>query len=154
MAAPTHTTRSTPGHEPLKDGHATKITFAADPDVSFWEKEVTPPGVDGGDPISRTTMFNTAWKTYCPRTLKEMTEASLTATYAAEVYTQIIALVNVETTITVAFPGGQKVSFFGYLKTFEPGTAEEGESPECEITIQPTNWDATNNVEAGPVVGT
>lgn len=54
-----HTTRSAPGGTKLGDGFSTKIAFAADADVSLWEKTVTPPGVDGGDAVDTSTMHNT-----------------------------------------------------------------------------------------------
>lgn len=152
MAAPTPTARATPGGIPLKDGHSTKITLASDTDISFWEKQVQPPGIDGGDPVERTTMHNTSWRTFGPRSLKTLTEAQVTAEYDPDVYSQIVAIVNVETTVTVTFKDGSTVAFYGYLRSFEPQEVEEGEPPMCEIVIQPTNWDPANNEEAGPAV--
>ena len=76
MAAPAITARTTPAGIMLKDGYSTKIAFAADPDVSFWEKTVKPPGIDGGDGIEQTTMHNSAYRTMRSRSLKTLTEAS------------------------------------------------------------------------------
>lgn len=154
MAAPTSTNRSTPGSgSPMPDGYQTLIAFEDDPDVSFWEKTVQPPGVDGGDPIDATTMHNTTWRTMRARSLKEMTESSLTVAYDPRVLSQINALINVEQAITVHFPDGSSWTFYGYLRTFEPGENQEGEQPEADITIQPTNWDPDNSAEEGPVYG-
>ena len=153
MAAPTPTARATPGGIPLKDGYPTKITLSADTDIEFWEKSVQPPGIDGGDEIESSTMFNSAWRTMRARSLKTMTEISITAAYDAGLtYTTVATQINNEQTITVTFSDGSTVAFYGYLKTFEPQEVEEGEQPECELTIVATMWDPTNNVEEGPVV--
>jgi hypothetical protein len=62
------------------------------------------------------------------------------------------ALINNETTITVHFPDGSTLAFYGYLKTFEPQEMTEGEQPEAECEFVVTNWDPANRVEAGPVM--
>lgn len=152
MAAPSATARQTPAGIKMDDGHSTLITFAADPDVSFWEKTVTPPGIDGGDAIETHTMHNDEWRTMAPRQLKTLTEMTCTAAYDPDLYNQILALVNVETTVTVRFPDGSTLAFYGYLRVFEPSEMQEGEQPEAEITIQPTNQDPTTGAEEAPVL--
>jgi len=152
MAAPTATARITPPGIPLGDGFSTKITLAGDPNIDFYEKTVQPPGYDGGDAVETTTMFNATWRTMRPRKLMTVTEVKSTAAYDPTVYSQIEAQINIETTITITFPDGSTIAFYGYLKAFEPSDVEEGEQPEAEITIQPTNWDPTNQLEAGPAV--
>ena len=49
MSAPTVTARGTPAGTKLDDGFSTKVAFAADPTIAFFEKTVQPPGFDGGD---------------------------------------------------------------------------------------------------------
>ncbi len=145
------TARQTPAGTALDDGFSTKIAFAADPDVSFWEKTVTPPGVEGGDAIEQTTMFNTAWRTFAARALKTLTDSSVTAAYDPKVYDQIIALINVEGLITVHFPDASTIDFYGFLKDFTPGENSEGEQPEADITIIATNINPSTGAEAAPV---
>lgn len=152
MAAPSHTNRSTPVGIKMDDGHSTKIAFALDPDISFWEKTVTPPGLDGGDPIETKTMHNTRWRTKSPKALVDMTEVSATVAWDPAVYTQILAILNVEGSITVHFPDGSKYTFYGFLQKFEPGEHQEGEQPEATVTICPTNQDPTTGAEEGPVL--
>jgi len=152
MVAPSAISRLAPGGTPLRDGHPTKVTIGEDPDISFWERNVTPPGIDGGDAIETTTYHNSTWRTMLPRSLKTMTEMSVTGTYDPEVYTQMVSQINVNQTITVAFADGSTVAFYGYLKTFEPQENEEGEDPEAEFTIVPTNVDPTDSTtEEAPV---
>lgn len=152
MAAPTPTVRQTPAGIKLDDGHATLVTFAADPDVSFWEKQVKPPGVDGGDPVNTSTMHNVTYSTTAPRTLKTLTAGATTVAYDPAVLTQIVALINVRTTITLTFPDGSTWAFYGFLKSFEPNELQEGNQPEATVNYVPTNYDPTNHVEAGPAV--
>lgn len=153
MAAPATTARVAPGGKWLENGHSTKIAFARDSDVSFWEKTVQPPGIDGGDAVETTTMHNTVWRTMAPRTLKTLTESSLTVAYDPNVYNNILnSLINQSGSITCHFPDGSTLDFFGYLKSFEPSENSEGEQPEADITIVPTNYDPVNDVESSPVL--
>jgi len=142
--------RGTPTGTKLDDGFSIKIAFTADPDVDFWEKTVTPPGIDGGDAIEQTTMHNTAWRTFAARLLKTLTDASITAAYDPLVYDQIVALINVEGLITVHFPDTSTLDFYGFLKSFAPSDHSEGSQPEADLTIVPTNWNPFAGVEAGP----
>lgn len=152
MAAPTPTTRVAPGGIKLDDGFSTVITIALDTDISFWEKTVQPAGIDGGDAIETSTMHNVTWRTMAPRSLKTLTEMSVTAAYDPDLYNQILECINVETTITVEFPDGSTLAFYGFVKSFEPADLSEGEFPEATITIVPTNFDPVNRVEAAPVL--
>ena len=134
----------------IDDGHSTLIEFASNPAVKFYEKEVTPPGVDGGDAIDTTTMRNVKWRTFTPRKLKTLTNSSATVAYDPAVYPQILALINANQLITITFADGSSLDFYGFLKTFTPGPAVEGEQPTAEIEIVPTNKNASG-VETDPV---
>jgi hypothetical protein len=152
MAAPTPTARQTPAGIRLDDGFSAKITFAADPDVSLWEVEVTPFGADGGDAIDTSTQHNTVWRTKSARALKEMTDGSFSAAYDPAVITQLVALINVETTVTYTFPDGSTWAVYGYLRSFTPGALVEGAMPMADCVLTPTNYDPVNKVEAGPAL--
>jgi len=158
MAVPATTTRADPGATNgfdirMDDGHSTKIAFDRDPDVSFWEKTVQPPGVEGGDPIDTTTMHNTTYRTMASQRLITTTAITITAAYDPEVKDQIIAnLVNQEGSITIHYPDGSTEDFFGYLQTFEPQPHVQGEPPEATITVVPTNNDPADGTEQGPVL--
>lgn len=152
MAAPTPTARGTPSGIKLKDGYQSLITFAASTTISLWEKTVTPPGLDGGEPVVQTTMHNTQWRTMAPRALITMTPHTFTAAYDPAVYSSILSLLNVETTVTVTFKDGSTLAFYGFLQKFEPAAMSEGTQPEATVTICPTNFDYVNKVEAAPVL--
>jgi hypothetical protein len=152
MAAPALSARSTPSGILLPDGYQTLISFTANTSVSFWEKTVKPPGVDGGDPIQETTMHNTAWRTMAPRALKTLTESTCVCAYDPNLYNQIVSLINVRTSITVHFPDGSTLVFYGFLQKFEPSEMKEGDQPEATVTICPTNYDPSAHAEASPVL--
>lgn len=151
MAAPAPTVRQTPTGIKLDDGYSTKVTFGRDPDMSVWEKTVKPPGIDGGDAIDTTTMHNTSWRTMAPRSLRTLTEHTFTAAYDPLIYTQILAVLNINDQITVRFPDGSTLAFWGYLKGFEVSDHTEGEQPEATVTVVPTNQDDTG-AEQAPVL--
>jgi hypothetical protein len=152
MAAPTPTTRVSPTGIKLKDGYQTLVTIALDTNIEFWEKAVTPPGMDGMDKIDQTTMHNIRWRTCAPRSLVTLTDAPMTVAYDPQVYTSVLAVLNVETTITERFPDGSTLAYYGFLQKFEPQELTEGAQPEATITIVPTNFDPVNKVEAAPVL--
>jgi hypothetical protein len=154
MSAPAHTARIAPSGNRLDDGFSTIIAFEADPDIKFWEKAVTPPGFDGGDAIPTSTMHNETLRTFAAAALSTMTDASIRVAYDPAVYPQIRALINVEGAITVHFPAGDKLSFFGFLRTFEPDELAEGAQPEATISITCTNQDPVTGDEEDPVYGT
>jgi len=152
MAAPANTVRGTPAGIKLKDGFPTTIAFAANSTVSFWEKEVTPPGLDGGEKVPQSTMLNTALRTFASRGLYELSDVSVKAAYDPNVYNQIISLINTEGSITIKWKDGSTIDFFGYLQKFTPDNVVDGTQPEASITIVCTNWDPVNKVEAAPVL--
>jgi hypothetical protein len=151
MAAPTPTARVEPTGAKLKEGHATKITLAIDTNIEFWEKEVTPPGIEGGEPVMQGDMFSLVWETRVPQALKDMTEVAVTANYDPAVMASAVAAINVPTTITITWPPGGTLAFYGFMRSFKPNPLKKGEQPNAAVVIVPTNWDHINGVEAGPV---
>lgn len=151
MTAPAHTARTVPPDKMLRDGHPTTLAFSLDPDVSLWEKGITPPGIDNGDPIETVTMHTVAWRQSAPRQLKTLTPITLRCGYNPAVYTQLLALVGKEGAVTVHFPNQDRLSLFAYLQTWEPDENTEGENPEGTATIQPTNTDPVTGAEEPPV---
>ena len=134
----------------IDDGFSTTIEFADYSAVSFWEKEVTPPGVSGGGEVDTTTMLNTAWRTRNAKQLKTLSNASFTAAYDPAVYDDIVSMVNQNQLITVTFPDSSTLAFWGWLDEFTPNRLVEGEQPTAEVTIIPSNQNASG-VETAPV---
>lgn len=150
MPAPTPTARVAPTGYKLPDGFKSTITFANQPAVQFWERGVKPPAIDGGDAIDTSTMFNTRWHTMFPRHLLKMDDGTVEAGYDPDFMTVIIGMVNVVDTITITWPDGSTLCFFGFLKKIEFSELKEGEFPICTPTFSPTQANALD-VEFGPV---
>lgn len=151
MTAPATTARGTPAHSFLEDGFSTTVAFALIPTASLFEKTVDPPGIDGGEAVPISTMLNTTWRTFTSRELKSMTPMRIVAAYSSKCYSELVSIINVEGSITIHFPDGSKVDFYGYLQSFEPQTVAEGVQPEAVCIITPTNRDPVAKVEQGPV---
>jgi len=134
----------------IDDGFATLITFSEDSDVSFWEKEVTPPGMSGGGENDTTTMRNTLWRTRAPKSLITLTESTLVAAYDPAVYDSILSMINVNQQITITFPDDSTLVFWGWLDEFTPGNVVEGEQPTATVKIIPSNQNGSG-VETAPI---
>jgi hypothetical protein len=134
----------------MDDGFSTLITLENIPSVKMWEKEVTPPGITSGGPIDTTTMRSTAWRTSSPRKLKSLTAVAATVAFATAAVPDIMAQVGVLQRITLSFPDGATLMFWGWLEEFKPGNFKEGDQPTASISVQPSNHDSAG-AEAAPV---
>lgn len=134
----------------IDDGHQTLITFSLNPNIKFWEKTVTPPGVDGGGENDTTTMHNEVFRTRAPKKLITMTEGSATVAYDPAVYPEIMAMVNQNQLITIHFADGDELDVWGWLNTFDAGEAEEGSQPTADVGFIVSNQDEDGN-EIAPV---
>lgn len=152
MAAPAPTARTDPTGIKLDNGYRSLITFSSDPNINVWEKEVTPPGLDGGDPVVTTTMHNDVWRTKSPSALIEMTDIEVVVAYDPIIYTEALAILNDEITITTTFPDGSTLAAYGFLRSFTPDALVEGEQPEATCVVVITNQDPTTGAEEAPVL--
>ena len=134
----------------IDDGFSTTIGFANYPSVSFWEKEVTPPGMEGGGANEITTMRNTTWRTKAPKKLVSLTDCAFTAAYDPVVYDDVVDMINENQLITITFPDGATLAFWGWLDTFTPNANTEGEQPTAQCNIVPSNQNASGT-ETEPV---
>lgn len=127
----------------IDDGFSTLITFANFTTVKFWEKEVTPPSMEAGGANDTTNMHNTEWRTKAPKKLKTLGESSAKVSYDPKVFEDIPDMLGVNQEITITFPDGSKVKFWGWVDSFNPGSCAEGEAPTADIKIICSNQNAT-----------
>ncbi len=151
MTAPTPAARATPSGRFLGDGYQTLVALTADTNIEFFEVTVTPPGIEMDDPNDTTTMHNVDWRTMSPRTLSKLTDTTITANYDPVVYNSILAIIGTVTVVTIHFPDGSSLCFYGFVKSFQPGELSEGNKPTCTVMIVATNQDPLTCAEAGPV---
>ncbi len=137
----------------IDDGFSTTITLTTPATVKFWEKTVTPPAIDGGGANDTTTMRNTAWRTKAPKKLKTLTQSQTTVAYDPEVYDNILAALNLNQLITIDFPDGSQLAFWGWIDKFTPGEIVEGEQPTATVVVEISNQDDTLT-EIAPVYTT
>jgi hypothetical protein len=136
----------------MKDGHKCFYTFAANPKVSLWEIETTPPGLDIGDKINTTTHWNDDVVTYAAGQLLDVTDGQFTFAYDPKMLTQLLALVGVEQAITVTYPTRDTECFFGFLKSFTKNGLTRNTMPTGTATVVATNVDPINDTEEVPVI--
>ena len=141
MAAPVATARIDPTGIKLPDGYRALITFEDDTNISFWEKDVKPTGIDGGELIPQTTMHNDLVETFYPQSLYRQTEGTSKVAYDPAVITQIMAIINVNQVITVTYRDGTTDAFWGCLRMFERDALQKGTQPEATVTFSPTMMD-------------
>jgi len=156
MASPEVITRVDPSAAPdsyryLTNGCISTIAFSADPNAPLFEIAVTPPGIDNGDEIDTTTMWNDTCRTKIGRCFDDWTPASMRVAYDPEFYSIYNNLLSQNQAITISFPNGDNLTFWGYMKSFIPSEMEDGVFPEADVEIVVSNWDHVNCVEACPV---
>lgn len=137
--------------DPIRDGYATLITLSALPAAKLYEREVTPPQLDGGGSIESASMRNTNWRVKDPKTLVGIGDLVATVMYASVSYSQISALINSPQTITLRWPDGATLQFYGYVDKFAPGGHSEGNLPTATITIVVTLRHPTTGAETSPI---
>jgi hypothetical protein len=115
----------------------------------MWEREVTPPGMDGGGPNDTTTMRNTQWRTRQPKELFSLTTMNYVGLYDPEIYSQLLTVINVNQQIRITYPDTHTLTFWGWLDKMTPNAIVEGAPPTINITIEPSNED-DSGVEAAP----
>jgi hypothetical protein len=153
MSAPTPSNRTLPTGYKMPEGFKSLITCSVNPAINIWEIEVKPPGVESGEAINTTTQQNIAWRTFWLPQLKTLEQITIKFAYDADVMqTDLIGMTGPRgQTITILFPQGTKVAFYGDIMKVEFDPFKEKEFPTGTLTIVPTNTDAAHGyVEAGP----
>jgi hypothetical protein len=79
-----------------------------------------------------------------------LTPITVTAAFATEVIPEIEAQLAVNQLITVTFPDGATLVFWGWLEEFTIASMKEGEQPTATVKFNPGNIDS-DGVEVAPV---
>ena len=153
MAAPTLTARTTPTGYQIPDGYRTTIACAAAPAFQIWEQTVKPGGLEAGEPINNTTMFNTRHRTKRAPKLMDYTPITGKGAYDPDILNnnQAEDLIGFETSFTIHYSTGDTRTFWGYYAKLDFDEMKEKELPMVTYEIVETDWDPVENIEAGPV---
>lgn len=136
----------------IQDGWVSLITILDVPGgapIYLMEREVQPPGLDGGPPIDTTTMRNRVIKTWEPQGLMDYSEITLQCNYDPHVASFLETLVlNKKRRFRLDFPDGAIWLFGGCMYQWTPASLRTGEFPLAEVKIKPTNRDASGLEES------
>lgn len=121
----------------LIDGFKTVYTIAGIT-AKFDEISVQPPEMDSGGEIDQTSMRNTKWRTSAGKQLIKLGPMTAKVKYEPATYPQIQAILGVTKLITITWPDGATLAFYGFVDKFTPDELVEGTRPEASMTIIPT----------------
>jgi len=115
------------------------LTFTLDSlaTFEFYYIDLTPPSVDGGDPISTTLLATTDFHTKMAPELKDIGNIQFTAEYQPDVI--LTAPYGQPGNIAIYFPGQGTMTFRGYLKNFNPDSLKPGERSQGSGEFVVTN---------------
>jgi hypothetical protein len=132
----------------LMDGYQTLISFASAPLLELWEKRVKPPGLDAGGAIDETTMRNQNWRTKHPKALVTMTDCTVVGAWEpAEAYLELLPAMAVVDVITITFPDGTDLLWYGWIDKWDPGELVEGEQPTATVTVIASSMEVVTYTE-------
>lgn len=135
----------------LNDGYQTTIIIANLPDVKLFEVDVTPPSLEAGGVIDTTTMRNATWRTMAGRSLKTLGQMQATVAFASGALEDVLGELGTNQLITIVFPDGSTLAFYGHIESFTPNAFTEGEMPTAALVVQPTLVHPTTGAETAPV---
>jgi len=129
-----------------KDGFGVRITLETS-GVTFKEKSVTPPGIEGQDPVDVTNNSKASFREKYARALKEITPASGSVEYDASQLAAINGAVNVHQFVRLDFEEGDALGFYGFLRNFVPDEMTDGEAPTAALELVPCGVNASGTEE-------
>lgn len=121
------------GH--FTDGGGIRVVFV-NQGISVYEKNVTPGGVEGGDPIDITTNDNTSQRSFAPPRLTSPTPTNLEVTYDETDLAALEAAVDQSDTIRIEWPDDTTRAKVGWLRSVTPNQATEGEQPTAALVVE------------------
>lgn len=128
------------------------ITFESNPDLSIWEKGVTPGGATMDDRKDNSSFQNTKWRTRSPGRLATPEDITVNAGYDPDDLDEIIALLGRRDTITLTFATGTTYAFYGWLDAYSFNEHNETDDPMITLTIAQAHQDWDTCDEEGPAI--
>lgn len=140
----------------LTQGHGTRIYFTSTPILWFEEKSMTPPAIDGGDPINTTVDVagTKRVRLVAPRAKVKMgTAVNLIVAYDPRVfnyYSELNRAIGLNQYILCQFPDSSQLKFLGWIQSFNANAMQEGEQPQANVIITVSNFNLDNNQPEWP----
>lgn len=128
----------------------TSIEFTPDGGI-MWRLnyvDVTPPALDGGEPVDTVVLSTNRWRTKISPNLIDLGNISFTAEYQPEAV--MTAPLNDEGVIRIIIPGEGVLTVRGYLRAITPDSMRVGERATCSGEFVITNTGADGFTEIPP----
>lgn len=128
----------------LKDGYQTLFTAAVIVAKMYKVISLTPPALDGRGSIDQTNMESEITTQKSAKSLIDVGNFNITIAYDSKNYdfTDVNSFafwLNINGLMTLTFPDGTSVNFWGYINAFRPGENSEGNRPTAVLEIIVTN---------------
>ncbi len=140
----------TPTGTMLEDGFVCVHEIDGYPTIQLWQKEVTPPGWEGGGEINLTNMHCVRFRIAAPKKLITIKGAQMVCFYDTEIITDLADVIQLNALITTTFADGSKHKWWGWLDSFVPNSNSEGKDPNASCVFGHSNRN-DSGVETGPV---
>jgi len=121
------------GH--FTDGYNIRISLV-NQGITVYEKNVTPDGVEGGDPINITTNDNGDFQSFAPRSRKQRTPSQSEVTYNETDLDALDAAVDQSDDILIVWPDDTTRLQSGWLRSNIANQTSEGEQPTTNLTFE------------------
>lgn len=124
-----------------------QLGFSLDTSVQIELKSITPPSINGGGAINISTHSSVGWMQKAPKTLKDLGDLSATVAYDTAFVAEVMAMCQVEQTLTITWKDGATLVFRGWLDAFNPSAlSSEEDQPTADIVLIASNRDAAGAV--------
>lgn len=128
----------------------TTLSFSPDAGEEFVFNyiEITPPSVDGGDPIDTSLLSTTEFRTKMAPQLKDMSNIQFTAEYQPQLVLDVPY--GVGGTLTIMIPGEGSLTVRAYLKNLQPQSLRVNERATMSGEFVVTNTAADGYTQVLP----
>jgi hypothetical protein len=137
----------------IVNGLRTSLAPASLPSLSFYPKNISIGGYQGGGLIDITSLDNEKWRTFATKELKTIGAFTISCGYDDDFFdpAEIEAYLQINDLWTLTLPSGATFAFWGVADSFTGGNhSEQEQEPVGTLVIIPTLTDNTY-AEVDPV---
>lgn len=119
----------------MDDGFSTVLSFANLPDIKMYERELVLPALKGGGGKDTTNMRQLAHRSQTEDILRSVSSFTVTAAFATDAFADAKLQLGINQLISLIFPDGLQMQFYGWMEEFTPQKFVEGELALVAITV-------------------